>query len=184
MRSLSVLVAVWMFSAAALEATPHSQAMAQMQGGCSDYTADLHSEMKLMSGHLTGVAAGSGVTDAAQIRPGVAYSVHLLSQQQVHFALPPSQNRNGAGRSAGLLSLRNLPAGSWRISTDNPVWIDLVASGQIVKSSGFEMKTGCTTILKTVFYDVRGKARVLIQVNGATRPSVRLLVTRAAASGR
>jgi hypothetical protein len=187
MRILSVLIAILTFSATVLEGTPGSRPVGKMQGGnhmrggCGDYTANLHSEMKLMSGQLISVTAGSTAENAARIRPGVAYSVHLLSQQQVHFALPPVQNRNGTGRSAGVLSVGTLPAGKWRISTDNPVWLDLVASGQIVDASAFEMKMGCTTILKTVVWAVRGKAPLLIQVNGATQPSVRLLVTPAAA---
>jgi hypothetical protein len=106
----------------------------------------------------------------------VAYSVRLLSQEQVHFPVSPGQNRNGTGRSAGVLSLGTLPAGKWRISADNPVWLDLVVAGRIVNASAFEMKMGCTTILKTVVWAVRGKAPLLIQVNGATQPSVRLLV--------
>jgi hypothetical protein len=187
MRALSLLIAILTFSVTALEGTPRSRPVGkmqggnQMQGGCGNYTANLHSEMKLMSGHLTSVMAGSTPENAARIRPGVAYSVHLLSQQQVHFWLPPGQNRNGAGRSAGMLSVGTLPAGKWRISTDNPVWLDLVASRQIVDASAFEMKMGCTTILKTVVWAVRGRAPLLIQVSGATRPSVRLLVTPAAA---
>ncbi|HXW61680.1 MAG TPA: hypothetical protein VEJ45_03710 [Candidatus Acidoferrales bacterium] len=184
MRALNLLIAVLTFSVTAPTGTAHNQAMGKMQGGCGDYTADLHSEMKLMSAQLTDVTSGSGAADAAQIRPGVAYSVRLLPQQQVHFALPPGQNRGGAGRSAGVLSLSDLPAGSWRISTDNPVWLDLVASGQIVDSSAFEMKMACTTILKTVLYTVRGKGPVLIQVNGATQRTVRLLVTAVAAPAR
>jgi len=190
MRALSLLIAVFTFSVTAPTGTAHNQAMGkmqggnQMQGGCGDYTADLHSEMKLMSAQLTSVTAGSGAADAPEIKPGVAYSVRLLPQQQVHFALPPGQNRGGAGRSAGVLSLSDLPAGSWRISTDNPVWLDLVPSGQIVDSSAFEMKMACTTILKTVLYTVRGKGPVLIQVNGATQRTVRLLVTAVAAPAR
>jgi hypothetical protein len=187
MRTLSLLIAILMFSVTALEGMPRSRATStmqrrnQMQGGCGDYTANLHSEMKLMSERLTNVMAGSTAASAARIRSRVAYSVRLLSQQQVHFSVPPGQNRSGTGRSAGVLALGALPAGKWRISTDNPVWLDLVASGQIVESSAFEMKMGCTTILKTVVWAVRGKTPLLIQVSGATQPSVRLLVTPAAA---
>lgn len=183
-RAPSVLIAILMLCAAAVEGAPHRQAMGGMQGGCGDYSADLHLEMKLMSGRLTSVTASREATRPPRIRPGAAYSVHLLPQEQVHFMLPPGQNRNGAGRSAGMLSLRDLPAGNWRISTDNPVWIDVVASGRIVNSSSFEMKMGCTTILKTVVYALRDKTPLLIQVNGATQQSVRLLVTPVAAPAK
>ena len=183
MRALSVSIAILTFSLIAAEGMPSGQAIGKMQGGnmqggCGDYTANLHSEMKLMSGRLAAITAGNTAADAPRIRPGVAYSVRLLSQEQVHFAVSPGQNRNATRRSAGVLSLGTLPAGKWRISADNPVWLDLIASGRIVNASAFEMKTGCTTILKTVVWTVKGNSRLFIQVNGATQPSVRLLVTR------
>lgn len=174
---LIALIPVLALSATSALAMPYSRFIMQMEGGCGDFTADLHSELKLMSGQLTSITAGSSVADAAQIRAGVAYSVQLLPQHQVHFAVPPAQNRDGEGRSAGVLSLGDLPAGNWRISTDNPVWLDLVAAGQLLNSSSFEMKSGCPTILKTVVYAVPGTSPVVIQVNGATQPSVRILVT-------
>jgi hypothetical protein len=177
MRILIALIAALALAAAGAEGMPYSHFMVQMEGSCGDFTADVHSELKLMSGQLTSITAGSGVADAAQIQPGVAYSVRLLPQEQVHFAVPPAQNRGGEGRSAGVVTLRDLPAGNWRISTDNPVWLDLIVAGQLLNSSSFEMKSGCSTILKTVVYAVPGKSPVVIQVNGATQPSVRILVT-------
>jgi hypothetical protein len=135
-----------------------------------------------MSGPLAAVSAGGTSAGAPRIMPGQAYEVTLLPQEQVHLPLPPAQDRGGAGRSAGVLSLGNLPRGRWRVSTDNPVWLDLAASGQSIPSSDFEMKMECPTILKSVVFAVPGNAPVLLQVNGATKQSVRLLITPAEAA--
>ena len=154
----------------------------QMSGGCGDYGADLRSELRLMGGALAKISAAGDVAAAPQIEPGKAYAVDLLPQAQVHFPVPPKQDRGGDGRSAGMLSLGNLAAGSWRVSTDSPVWIDLLAGGKAVTSSGFEMKTECPAILKTVVFAVPGGVPVLLQINGAPQHSVRLLVTAVSAA--
>jgi len=172
-------IALFLVASSAAQTAPKSRSMDQMHGGCDNYAANLTTEMRLMSMNAVQINAASQAAEAPQVRTSQVFSINLLPQSQVHFALAPAQDRGGPERWAGLVALGTLPKGNWRVSADKSVWIDLIGSGQLLPSPAFEMQTECPTIFKTVVFEAPGTVTVLLQISGATTQSVRLLITSA-----
>ena len=61
---LIALIPVLALSATSALAMPYSRFIMQMEGGCGDFTADLQSEVFLVSGQLSSVTAGGGGAEA------------------------------------------------------------------------------------------------------------------------
>jgi hypothetical protein len=153
--------------------------MAQMHGGCGNYTADLSNEMRLMAGDAVEVKAGTDAGNAPMGALGRVMEVHLAPQTGVHLAAAPAQDRGGAERKAGLVGFEKLEAGEWRVSLDRFAWVDLVRGGQLLESGAFEMQTECGALFKTVVFHVPAAGGAVLELTGASEAAVRVLVTRA-----
>jgi hypothetical protein len=79
---------------------------------------------------------------------------------------------------AGLAALQMPAAGSYRISIDLPIWIDVAANGRLVPASDYEAAHGCDAPRKIVVFDLDDKRRLLLQLSAASQAVIRLTVTR------
>jgi len=131
----------------------------------------------LMSRKPVEVSAAIVAREAPPVQTSSALLVALRPQSQVHFAVPPAQDRGSPDKRAGLLLLGTLSPGDWRVSADSFAWIDMAASGTLLPSPSFEMQTGCATIFKTVVFHVSEATPTILQINGVSSPSMRLLIT-------
>jgi hypothetical protein len=57
------------------------------------------------------------------------------------------------------------------------VWVDVLTDHAVVKSTGFEMQTKCTTVFKSVAYLLSGGDTAILQFNGSRDPHVDIAVT-------
>jgi hypothetical protein len=181
MRIASLLGATFFCAAiATAQSMPQKQPMAQMHGGCDNYRTNLTAELQLMAMTPAEVTAGASAGEAPALPQSKAVVVSLLPQSQVRLAAPPAQDRGGADRRAGLVSLGALSAGDWRVSLGSFAWIDAVASGRLLPNPSFEMQSGCAAIFKTVVFHVSEAEPVILQLSGADTQSIRVLLTPAA----
>ena len=95
----------------------------------------------------------------------------------VKFVVAPQKDRGGPDKYSGLVSFVPATDGVYRVSASSGVWIDAVVAGTVVPSARFEMQTKCTTIFKSVAFELKGGAPVVLQINGSATPTVGLLVT-------
>lgn len=65
-------------------------------------------------------------------------------------------------------------AGRYRITTDAPIWIDVLAGGAELKATAFHGWQDCALFRKSVEYDLAAGQPLLLQLSGAARAAVRL----------
>jgi hypothetical protein len=95
----------------------------------------------------------------------------------VTFARPPGKSAPTATSSGGLVKLRLKAAGRYRISTDAPLWIDVIAGSDALTSSGFQGRQPCALLHKSVEWALPGGVDLIVQLSGAARDRAKLAVT-------
>src|ERR1700749_4611547 len=92
---------------------------------CDGFKWDVAHERSLFAGKAMSERAGADVTQAPAIQPDRLYDLMLTRQDQVHFQAPPGKAPRTGGTFAGLLRLKVSKPGLYRISVDQPFWLDV-----------------------------------------------------------
>ncbi|HEX3844871.1 MAG TPA: hypothetical protein VHV80_10945 [Steroidobacteraceae bacterium] len=145
---------------------------------CTAYPWNVSREVALFAGAPTTVHASVAVTPAPAIETGRFYAVGLSAQSRVHFALPPGKTMLTGGDEGGILRLKVPAAGLYRVSVDEPFWIDVVADGRLVPATDFHGSPDCAGPRKIVEFALP-RGTLLLQLSGYVHGSVHLTVTRA-----
>jgi hypothetical protein len=145
---------------------------------CVGFKWDVSKERALFASSAARETAGKDRASAPVVVPDRLYQLQLTSQQQVTFSTPPSKKTAAEGSYAGLAVL-NIPAsGSYRISVDQPLWIDVVAGGMLVRARDYEGLQSCSAPHKIVEFDLEKGTPLLLQFSGTSKTTVLLTVTR------
>jgi hypothetical protein len=148
---------------------------------CSGFGWKVTHERGLFAGKPKSEKAGADLSGAPAIAPEHLYELLLTSQDQVHFSVPPGKKPKGEGAYAGLVRLKVSKAGLYRISVDQPFWIDVVSGAELVRSNDFQGAAGCSAPHKIVLFDLPAAQDLVLQVSGLPSAKARLTVTAAPA---
>jgi hypothetical protein len=144
---------------------------------CSGFTWDVSRELRLFAGPATSVSAGADSAAAPALATGRLYALTLRPLSEVTFVTAPGK-RNGAENGyAGLATLDIKTPGKYRFALDAPAWIDVIADGGAMNTSGHQGDSGCAGPRKIVEFDFSVSRRVTLQLSGADSPAVRITVT-------
>jgi hypothetical protein len=136
-------------------------------------------ELALFGGKPTSLASGAHVADAPQLDPDTLYEVDLHPLAEVAFVKPPGKVFPAEKSSGGVVKLRLKASGQYRISTDAPLWIDVITGSDALTSSGFQGRQPCALIHKSVEWTLPGGIDLIVQVSGEARDRAKLAVTPA-----
>ncbi|MGO9036782.1 MAG: hypothetical protein ACLPX1_05210 [Steroidobacteraceae bacterium] len=153
-------------------------APALAQGPCAGFKWDVGRERALFGSSAPEQTAGKDADTAPALAPNQLYRLRLLPRDQVTFAAPPGKEMPAADTYAGLAALQIPSSGSYRISIDLPIWIDVAANGRLVPPSDYEAVHDCDAPRKIVVFDLDNKRRLMLQLSAASQAVVRLTVTR------
>jgi hypothetical protein len=145
---------------------------------CAGFRFDVTQERALFASTAQPLRAGHDVASAPQTQPGKLYELQLQPQERVSFALPPARLKTPEGARAGLVRIAIASAGVYRISLDQPFWIDVVAGSQMLTSKDFQGVAGCNAPHKIVEFDLPAASDLLLQISAASAATLRLSVTR------
>jgi hypothetical protein len=143
---------------------------------CVDFKWDVSKERAVFAETPTEVTAGKDPRSAPGVVPNRLYSLRLTAQNSVAFPVNPAKKMASTPAYGGLATLK-APAGSYRISVDLPVWIDVVANGALVQPTDFEGQRGCSAPHKIVEFDLVGGQPFVLELSNAVKDSVLLTVT-------
>jgi|HubBroStandDraft_1064217.scaffolds.fasta_scaffold128439_2 hypothetical protein len=160
--------------AAALAATPAAAADA-----CAGFTWDVSREQALFAGHATTLTAGADSATAPALATGTLFRLQLKPIHDVTFVAAPGKKNAAEGGYAGLAVLNIGTPGTYRIALDGPFWIDVVADGGLVNSTGHQGAAGCNGPHKIVEFEFPVARQLLLQFSGTGDPNVRVTVTAA-----
>jgi hypothetical protein len=148
---------------------------------CATFTWNVSHERQLFATTPAALTAGASYAAAPRVEAEKLYDLQLGSQTQVTFALAPGKSKPTDGPYAGLAMLRVMHAGTYRISLDQPAWIDVITdaapNGQSIASSDFQGRSGCHAPHKIVQFGFPADRELLIQLSGAADAHIKLTVT-------
>jgi hypothetical protein len=148
--------------------------------GCAHFNWDVSRELAVMKQPPQAIAAGKGADSTVQMQPERLYELKLVPQNAVTYAAAPGKPALDDSAHGGLVHFRVTTAGIYRVSLSTAHWIDVVADAQLVKSRDFQGAHGCERPHKIVEFELPAGKDLVLQVSGATAPSVLVAVTAVA----
>jgi hypothetical protein len=144
---------------------------------CAKFSWNVEHERALFAAAPQAIAAGHDAASAPQLEPDRLYQLQLAAAAQVTLALPAGKKTAADSSYAGLARLSLRQPGSYRVSVDQSVWIDIVADGKMIESADFQGRPGCLAPHKIVQYSLPAGRELLLQLSGAPNAGVRLTIT-------
>jgi hypothetical protein len=154
--------------------------IARADDPCAGFKWDVGKEHTLFGGKADPETAGTSTSSAPAAALNRLHELQLAPQVEVTFAAPPGKKALPADARAGLVTFKITAAGTYRISSDSSVWIDVVSNKMLLRAEDFQGQAGCDAPHKIVAFDLSPGVFVL-QISGATQPKVRLTITQAPA---
>lgn len=147
-------------------------ALAQEPVGCDKFKWPLDHERALLASPSQ---LASGATMAQPLATAVEIALAPLAEAQLPVS--PSRAPKAADSYAGFI---NVPSpskpGTYRVTLSAPAWIDVVQSGQALKSTAFSGVSGCAGIAKSVKFDLAA-APFTVELSGTTAHALTFVVT-------
>ena len=144
---------------------------------CSGFSWDVSRELSLFAGPATSLAAGADSAAAPALAMDRLYTLALRPLNEVTFVTAPGKRNGAESGYGGLASLDIKTPGKYRFALDAPAWIDVIADGGAMNTSGHQGASGCAGPRKIVEFDFSVSRRVTLQLSGADSPAVRITVT-------
>ena len=166
--------------AMAQDAASRGRPMQEMRGGCTNFGIDLRREFVLWGNVPLAVAAAPAepAAGAVAVQASRPADITLLPDGAYRLAPQAGQDRRAEGRFGGEVMLEIPAAGQWRVSAGpGGVWYDLMGPQGPLHDPRFEMQTRCTSIFKTVVFEVPEAGRYRLAINGNANAVLRILVT-------
>lgn len=120
--------------------------------------------------------AGSEARAAPAIQIGRLYALRLKPQETVKFARTPQKFSQQQGAVAGLAQLAVSSSGKYRITSDAPLWIDIVAPSGTLQASEFNGWHQCGLFRKSLVYSLSAGQPLVLQLSGGSAPVVKVAI--------
>jgi hypothetical protein len=150
---------------------------ARADDSCVDFKWDVSKERALFAGAPAVLKGGKDPASAPIVIPNRLYTLHLMVQNAVAFAVPPAKTSSASPAYAGVATLKIPAPGSYRVSVDLPIWIDVVAQGTLVAAKDYQGQHACSAPHKIVEFDLPGTQPFVLQFSNAAADSISLTVT-------
>jgi hypothetical protein len=144
---------------------------------CVDFKWDVTQERALFAAAPTELAAGKDSASAPALAPKRLYKLRLVAQEQVKFSVAPGKKAASAPAFAGLATLKIPAPGSYRISLDLPVWIDVASNGMLIAAKDFQGQHACNAPHKIVEFELAGTQPFVVQFSNSANDTVSVTVT-------
>lgn len=146
--------------------------------GCDTYTWNMAREFQLLKATPWALQALKARDGQARFTPlDRRLEMTLAPQAQVELLAQPRGAHDSAQAYAGLTLLLVPRPASYRISSNQRLWIEVIGPQGPVPSSKFEMRTGCEKLVKSVVFELQPDTQYWLQVSGSPVPDPVLLIT-------
>jgi len=145
---------------------------------CTAFSWNVEHERALFATAPKTLTAGHDAASMPLLAPDRLYELQLGPQGQVGLLLPAGKKSSSEGGFAGMARLRLPQPGTYRISVDQSLWIDVVAGGRMIESADFQGRAGCVAPHKIVQYALPAGQELVLQLSAAAGPRARVSITR------
>jgi len=175
MKLLSVLLSMLVLGAATAAEEPSMHH--DDKSGCDAYSWNMGREFSLLLATPFAMEAlAVPDTEAKYVPLDRRIELKLKLAGEVKLLAPPGREP-GANSFAGLLQVRLPRTSTYRVSSDQRLWIDVIGPGGVVKSSKFEMQADCEKLRKSVAFRLEPEVDYWIQLSGSPTQTPVLLIT-------
>lgn len=142
---------------------------------------DMSVEQRLYQSEPTKLSAGvDGSRPLPLIGAGALYELQLAPQKDAVFVAAPSRRLLAEGSFAGIVQFSVPKEGLYRVTVDGPFWLDVINGADALDSNDFGGRQTCPLFRKSVEYALPADTPLVLQLNGAARPVVRVTVVASA----
>lgn len=157
----------------------NAQAPSTDEAGCDALPPALAREGADWRQPARALRAGAGVRLAPVVTARERVSLTLLPAADADLAVEPRRDGGMTGGYAGFVAFRTGAAGAYRVSLDDRAWIEVVTADSsrpsVVTQSDKRMR--CFGVGKNLAFELAADTLYAIQVSGASRPGVGLMVS-------
>jgi hypothetical protein len=153
-------------------------------GGCIEFAWDVRAEHLLFAMNPLAVAAGTDRASTPTVSVDRLYQLHLQPHAEVKYPMPPGVRELRPDGYGGLALLQVAVPGTYRISADQPLWIDVAFNGALLKPLDYQGRRDCTNPHKIVEFQLPMGVNLTLQISNATSAEARISVTPAPATSR
>jgi len=150
---------------------------------CGQFSWEVRQERALFAQPAATLVSGLDAAEAPLLEPGRLYRLSLHPQPQVHFAAAPGRQKFAAGAHAGMVKLTLEQAGMYRVSLDQPAWIDVLSGSMPLASQDFQARSGCHAPHKIVEFALPAHTALVLQFSAAAQDALAITLTRAPQGG-
>lgn len=143
---------------------------------CQSPTWDMHRELKAFGTSPQSEAAGSGGPKSPLLLLDTLYALRLHPQGEVRFAEPPGRTVKSATPMAGMARITVRSSGSYRITLDSPLWIDVVTPEGILAPLDYTGWHECGVFRKSVVFSLKAGHAVALQFSDAATDLVKVAI--------
>jgi hypothetical protein len=166
---------VCLCSAVAVAVEPAEAARA---GDCTSLPPALSREVVAWRGAAQAARAGAAADSAPVVGAGRRYGLALVPGQQVALRIVPRRGAPQASSFGGFVAIQSGPAGAYRVSLSERAWVEVIAdaSGVAAQAAQSDVRLRCAGIAKNLSFELAAQTRYLLQLSGAERESVDVMV--------
>src|ERR1700761_7439604 len=117
--------------------------LARADDACMDFKWDVSRERALYAGTPLNLGAAANRATAPSTTANKLYMLKLAPQEKTEFVVTPGKKNPGIGGYAGMVILQISTPGSYRISIDEPLWVDVVSDGALLTAKDFQSQKAC-----------------------------------------
>ena len=143
---------------------------------CIDFKWDVRQERALFAQQPMEANAGTDLKSAPALTPGHLYRLKLNPQAGVKFEATPAKAA-GADAFAGIAVLKVPKDGSYRVSLEIPLWIDVVSNGALLEAKDYQGQPNCNAPHKIVVFDLAHAQSLVLQMSRASSDTVMVTLT-------
>jgi hypothetical protein len=147
---------------------------------CGAFTWDVRHERSLFGQAPRPLAAGETPAASPALATDQLYELKLTTLAKVKFVIPPGGKARDKAAYAGLVLITVDAPGVYRVSLDQPVWVDAIASGTLVTAKDFQGRRGCNAPHKIVEFALPAGTPVTLQFSGEV-PTAKVSISRSPA---
>ncbi len=144
---------------------------------CIEFAWDVRAEHLIFAMPPKALAAGTDRASTPAVSLNRLYQLHLQKQSDVQFATAPGAREVRPDSFAGLAQLQVAVPGAYRISADQPVWIDVAFNGALLRPQDFQGRRGCTDPHKIVEFQLPMGVQLTLQISNAASADVKISIT-------
>jgi hypothetical protein len=146
---------------------------------CIEFAWDVRAEHLLFAMQPVPIAAGTDRASTPAVSLDRLYQLHLQKQAEVQFPTPPGAREAKPDGYGGLAQLQVAVPGAYRVSADQPLWIDVAFNGALLKPQDFQGRRGCNAPHKIVEFVLPMGVQLTLQISNAANADVKISITPA-----